>query len=72
MNDLGVPIVVPIVNEAELDHDCAGATINNGAFMVYESMKWNKQILVTVKRLHERPIATESLDLLVDELKMFR
>jgi hypothetical protein len=36
INDLGVPIVVPVISESELEHDNLGLTINNGAFMVYE------------------------------------
>ena len=34
--DVGVPILVPVINENELVHDNTGLTINNGAFMVYE------------------------------------
>lgn len=36
LNNVGIPIVVPMVNENELEHDYLGSTTNNGAFMVYE------------------------------------
>ena len=58
-----------MVKENELIHDPFGPTINNGAFMVYESMKWKKNHLVTVKRLKEGQNKGGYSDLLIDELK---
>ena len=33
---VGLPTVVPVIPENELEHDIFGLTINNGVFMVYE------------------------------------
>ena len=35
-NKYGLPTVVPVIPESELDHDSFGLTVNNGAFMVFE------------------------------------
>jgi serine/threonine protein kinase len=64
-----VPIVAPVIKETELVHDPLGATNNNGAFMVYESMKWKDSHLVTVKRLHANAVQGGCADLLIQEQK---
>lgn len=71
-DEIGVPIVLPIVKENELEHDYFGETFNNGAFMVYESMKWKDMHFVTVKRLHSSIAEQGHADLLIEELKYFK
>ena len=67
-----MPVVLPAVNESHLVHDAMGPTLNNGAFMVYESMRWKQTHLVTVKRLHSSVIDGGCVDLLIEELKFLR
>ena len=70
--ELGVPVMLPIVNEVDLVHDSHGVTINNGSFMVYESMKWKDSHLVTIKRLHSKVAEGGNVNLLIDELNAYR
>lgn len=70
--ELGVPVMLPIVNEMDLVHDSHGVTINNGSFMVYESMKWKDSHLVTIKRLHSKVAEGGNVNLLIDELNSYR
>ena len=70
--EIGVPIVLPVIKENELEHDYLGETFNNGAFMVFESMKWKELHLVTVKRLHSSIADQGHADLLIEELKYFK
>lgn len=72
VNEIGVPVVLPAVNESQLVHDEMGPTLANGAFMVYESMRWKQTHLVTVKRLHSSCVDGGCVDLLIDELKYLR
>jgi hypothetical protein len=72
INEIGVPVVLPAINEAHLTHDETGPMLNNGAFMVYESMRWKQTHLVTVKRLHSNAVDGGCVDLLIEELKFLR
>jgi inactive serine/threonine-protein kinase TEX14 len=64
--------MLPAINEQHLVHDNHGSTFNNGAFMVYESMKWKDSHLVTIKRLHTNVADGGHVNLLIDELNSFR
>ena len=69
-NEVGVPILVPAINENELARDNLGLTFNNGAFMFYESMKWKEKHYVSVKRMHSNTAEGGCVDLLIEELEM--
>ncbi len=60
------------INEQTLIHDEKGLTFNCVKFMVFESMKWKKNHMVTVKRLHSKRIEGGSVDLLISELEILR
>ncbi|XP_013393057.1 uncharacterized protein LOC106160837 [Lingula anatina] len=63
----GTMTTIPLVTENSLHHDDHGLTYDNGAFMVMESMLWNKVTKVTVKRLHKDPPKGGEVDLLINE-----
>ena len=66
-NETSSTIANNYIEETELTHDPNGLTANNGAFMVYEAMKWKEKLLVTVKRLHLTPVDGAYVDLLIHE-----
>ncbi|RNA36088.1 inactive serine threonine- kinase TEX14 isoform X3 [Brachionus plicatilis] len=70
--EIGMPIFLPAIKENDLEHDYGGETFNNGAFMVYESMRWKELHVVTVKRLHSSIADQGHSDLLIEELKYFK
>jgi inactive serine/threonine-protein kinase TEX14 len=65
-------MLVPQIAECDIVHDHTGPTHNNGAFMIYESMKWKENHLVTIKRLHSSLMEMGQVDLLIEELDMLR
>lgn len=71
-NDVGVTMLVPRIPEVEITHDHAAPTHNNGAFMIYEGMRWRDTHAVTIKRLHTALVDSNRVDLLIDELRFLR
>ena len=59
------------IDETELVHDDQGPTFNNGAFMVYESMKYLNRD-VTVKRLHQNSLERRQNVLLISEQEILK
>lgn len=65
-------MLVPQISELDITHDHTGPTHNNGAFMIFESMKWRDTHPVTIKRLHSSLMETGQVDLIIDELRYLR
>lgn len=65
-------MLVPQISELDIVHDHAGPTTNNGAFMIYEAMRWRDSHPVSIKRLHANLMELGQVDLLIDELRFLR
>ena len=70
-NEVGVTTILPNIQESELTDDPC-LKWNNGAFMVYDRMKWKQTHTVTVKKLTSEALKSGQIDLIINELKFYR